>query len=135
MTAVFEEKAVELINRFDTLATEVAPQIVDLGLLTARIAAGTAVLWSVVGLATMVICIYISYRGFRRTDGIDIPEDPDSSEYSLAKTKMMYAESSMFAYGVLSVMGFLTFVTNFSLFAFVGVFYPQVWIAKIVLGW
>ena len=125
-----EEKAVELIEKFEALAVDIAPGVIELGLMAARVAAAESVLWLIVG-ATIYIAWVRKPGPHFKLAGVIIKEcgerwrkDEESKEIFLGAI-----------WSVATVVGGVITLANLSIWPFVGIFYPELWIAKQVLGW
>lgn len=117
-----EEKFIELIEKFEKLSTELAPEVLELGLMTARVAAGEAAIkWSlVVGLT--IWSVQVVKRNSSSMEWCEIfPENK-------AAVKVLVASI------IAMLLGAGSFI-SVSIWPFVGIFYPELWIAKRVLGW
>ena len=112
-----EEKAVELIEKFEALATDIAPDAIELGLMTARISAANNAILAIVGVAVAVYCLPRGVRWFMT--------GPDDARHGIPGVANMIA----------GAVGGIIGLTHLSLWTFIGVFYPELWIAKQVLGW
>lgn len=116
-------KFVELIEKFEALATELAPQTLDTALTAARVAAAsqTVTFFAFVGLAFFLMRkARVAWPG-SKWDEDGSPQNPDAF-------KVLGCGLFGFCSGIVAVIAF-------SVWPFVGIFYPELWIAKQVLGW
>ena len=113
-----EEKAVELIEKFEALAVDVAPDAIELGLATARVSAAAGLIQGIVALGIGILGGFIMYR---------------MAKWELKRDGDCIISCLVSAIPVLvTVFGFVQIVNVWS---WVGIFYPELWIAKQVLGW
>ena len=115
-----EEKAVELIEKFEQLATDIAPDAVELGMTTARVAAAQT-------LVTGGILAILAIAGWFIVFSKVLPW-----ERGKVKCDFFYTSMASFVPGVISIA---TLVHLTDVWAWAGIFYPELWIAKQVLGW
>jgi hypothetical protein len=122
-TSGIEEKAVELIEKFEALAVDIAPDAIELGLMAARVAAANDIANLVIISAIFITCLWFTKRSFRlgRWDNRGNPEN------FWAIGQMIFSAVSVIFGGTAAI--------QFSIWPFVGIFYPELWIAKQVLGW
>lgn len=116
-TTGIEEKAVELIEKFEALATDIAPDAVELGLMAARVAAANDTLIFVVGLALAVFGV------------------PKIAHFMINGSDDIKDVVPAVVFGSLGILGGMAALAHASLWGPVGIFYPELWIAKQVLGW
>ena len=116
-----EEKAVELIEKFEALATDIAPDAVELGLVTARVAAIEEAMFLIGALIGAAILIPLATRLAREVDWDSPSFPPLVIPFSGATIGAFFCTIAALKWA--------------SVWPFVGIFYPELWIAKQVLGW
>lgn len=115
-----EGKPVGLIERFENLTAELAPQAVELALLAARVAAANQV-------AVLAIAVCVAIWAFRvpLVERMEKAIDDDSVTGFFVPLLR----------GIAGLIGIAVILQHISIWPWVGIFYPEVWIAKQVLGW
>ena len=117
-----ETKFVELIEKFEALATEIAPEVLELGLMAARVAAAESVMRLLLLVGVAWLLIRHSTRLIREGT-FSIDDGPDK--------KLIFGSFLSAAAAAFGISAFI----RISVWPFVGIFYPELWIAKQVLGW
>ena len=125
-----EEKAIELIEKFEALAVDVAPDAIELGLGVARVAAWQQILWLAIPLAIFFLSFRRPWPFFKLAGEIDKEKD---DRWRRKEEIGAFLKGSAWA-GTAAIGGIVS-LAHISLWPFVGIFYPELWIAKQVLGW
>lgn len=117
-----EEKTVELMNKFEALAVELAPEALDLGLAVARVSAAQAAVQFLLLAGVASWCLLVAKRNSSKAeyDGTGFPDN--SSAFKTV--------GGVIAGGLLSIIA----LTEFSIYPFIGVFWPEIWMAHEILG-
>lgn len=120
-----EGKLVELIEKFENLTAALAPDALELGLFVARMAAAQEIFIFVLAWAALY---WGSARGL-----------PSFAKVDWKAAGPLEAGPTQLIRGIIGLcataIGFIKGIVEFEIWPFVGVFYPEVWIAKQVLGW
>lgn len=117
-----EGKFIELIEKFETLSTKLAPEAIDIGLAAARVAAAQE-------LIGFFILAGLTFWFSRKT------------KTAWPEAKFSDGEPENFQSWKVTGCGFVTTLLgaatafSFSFWPFVGIVYPELWIAKRILGW
>ena len=115
-----EQKAIELIEKFEALATDIAPDAIELGLMAARVAAVQDIVFS---LAISLLAVSLLWFP-KKTWKLMADETIDDRVFGTG-----LASIPAIITGAIGTFGLL------NIWAWVGIFYPELWIAKQVLGW
>ena len=118
-----EQKALELIEKFEALATEVAPDALDLGLAAARVAAAEGAFSFVLPAAICAAMWQVARKTYKADNFTWGDESPSAKGLTVLGCAIV---------GILT--GTIALI-EVSIWPFVGIFYPELWIAKQVLGW
>ena len=132
MSEKLEDKAVELIDKFaaklDSLSTEYGPEVVDAALAVAWVSATQeAVKWSI----ALALCVISSWLFARKALPLAKAKTfDDSSDEAAVFGAIIFAVVS----GLTALITALISLVGFSVWPWVGMFEPKLWIAKQVLG-
>ena len=115
-----EEKAIELIEKFEALAVDVAPDAIELGLMAARVSAIQDLIFSVAWVALAALLLRAPIMMWRWAEDWGMDD-------RVGVTVLTSAPSAVFCgFGVIGLL---------NIWSWAGIFYPELWIAKQVLGW
>ena len=122
-----EDKVLDLLSKFEQLVIDIAPHVLELGLFTARVAAGQSLFKACLLFILTIGFAVVSVKFFKQAVKEQRKEERGDPE------DKYYAGGGIFAVAA-TVLGIILLV-NSSIWSVIGVFYPEVWIAKEVLGW
>lgn len=112
----------EFAGKLSDLASQYAQPAWELALVTARVGALNELMPAIVSLFASIVAAYVSLFAYKKCDNID---------YTLRELFVTVSILSGFLSALLCVLFFLT-IGN--VYAWVGLFYPEVWLAYKLLG-
>lgn len=104
------------------IATKYGPDAYQFGLVLGRIDAIQHLMVGLIGVITIVVILIINYKVFYNQYNIDEDYFPST----------MLGMGSIIAVAAITTLSALNL---FSIYAWTGVFYPEVWLAAKALGW
>ena len=119
-----EQKLIELIEKFENLSAELAPEVVEIGLTTARFAAGQGLVYGVLALVVAGVLLWLPVKVW---SGL---YDEDDAVEDKAWVVIITGVSS--APALIATIIALTNLLN--IWNWAGLFDPRIWIAARVMG-
>lgn len=119
-----EQKLVELIDKFENLSAELAPEVVEVGLTAARIAAGQELVYGVLALVVAGVFLWFPFKVWAGLyDADDTPDDIAFVVFTTGASSLPTLIATIIALANL-----------LNIWNWAGLFDPRLWIAARVMG-
>ena len=138
MSEKLEEKALELLNRFDDLAVQYTPEVIDAAIDVVRFNGLSNVVSGLILLAIASCLLFIGKRLAKHARGLaEQDEKADEARYGRMYAQRWNKPDFTGAYALWLFSGLAGFVGAtfvFSTWSWVAIFHPKLALAKQVLG-